>query len=71
MTSNAKSADRVGMFYRTFTDDEASKVYEVKERGQEFIDLLDALGESDEIRRAKARIEEAVMWSVKHIGSGF
>jgi hypothetical protein len=61
--------DRVGMFYRTLSDDENAMIYKIKEQGQEFLDLLNGLGESDETRRAKARIEEAVMWSVKHVSS--
>ncbi|MCY0146900.1 hypothetical protein OEG84_04000 [Hoeflea sp. G2-23] len=59
--------DRVGMAYRSLSMHESAQVHEVKERGQEFIDLLNTLGQSVEVVRAKARIEEAVMWSVKHI----
>lgn len=59
--------DRVGLYYRTLSDSESASVYKIKEQGQEFIDLIDSLGDSDETRRAKARIEEAVMWSVKHV----
>lgn len=67
MTKAMAMRDRVGMFYRTLSDDENATIYKIKEQGQEFLDLIDSLGESDETRRAKARIEEAVMWSVKHI----
>ncbi|GAB4358292.1 MAG: hypothetical protein Kow0026_19100 [Oricola sp.] len=69
MKNEKASNDRVGMYYRTLSDTESAMVFRIKEQGQEFIELIDSLGESDETRRAKARIEEAVMWSVKHVSS--
>ena len=67
MKSNAATSDRVGMYYRSLSEAENQTIYRIKEQGQEFLELIDELGESDETRRAKARIEEAVMWAVKHI----
>ena len=68
--SSTEMTDRVGMFYRSLSMDEAAKVHEIKERGQEFIDMLNTLGTSSETTRAKARVEEAVMWAVKHVAAG-
>lgn len=64
-----KNADAVGMTYRALSSAERDQMYEVKEKGSEFLDLLDTLGASEELELAKVRIEEAVMWAVKHISS--
>jgi hypothetical protein len=61
------AADSVGQFYRVLNDSDQQKMYEIKQEGQHLIDLIDSLGNSKEIERAKARVEEAVMWAVKHI----
>ena len=57
----------VGLTYRPLSSDERERMYCVKEKGQEFLDLLDTLGRSEEMMQAKIRLEEAVMWAVKHI----
>ena len=57
----------VGMVYRPLSSGERENMYSVKEKGQEFLDLLDTLGRSEELKQAKVRLEEAVMWAVKHI----
>lgn len=69
MKNTTSQSDRVGMFYRALSDDEQSVIYQIKQHGQEFIDLIDGLGNSPETAHAKARIEEAVMWAVKHVTS--
>ena len=57
----------VGLTYRPLSTDERERMYCVKEKGQEFLDLLDTFGRSEEMTQAKVRLEEAVMWAVKHI----
>jgi hypothetical protein len=57
----------VGLTYRPLSSDERENMYLVKEKGQEFLDFLDTLGRSPEMGQAKIRLEEAVMWAVKHI----
>ena len=59
MKSNAATSDRVGMYYRSLSEAENQTIYRIKEQGQEFLELIDELGESDETRRAKARIEDS------------
>lgn len=39
----------------------------VKDLGLDFHDFVDAIGSSRETSLAKTKIEEAVMWAVKHI----
>lgn len=53
--------------YRVLTDDEKKAMQEMKDRGLEFWAMLDKLGQSRELSIAKTKIEEAVMWGVKHL----
>ena len=39
----------------------------VKDLGLEMYKLLDHIGSSRELSLAKTKVEEAVMWAVKHI----
>ncbi|WP_246730281.1 DUF7681 family protein [Nitratireductor mangrovi] len=64
-----KNADAVGMTYRALSSAERNQMYEIKEKGREFLDVVDTLGASEELELAKIRLEEAVMWAVKHISS--
>lgn len=64
-----RNEDAVGLTYRSLTKDEQDLMYTVKERGKEFLDLLDQIGTSNEIALSKVKIEEAVMWAVKHIST--
>ena len=53
--------------YRGLTDAEKEQMQAVKETGLAFWQQLDAIGSSRELSIAKTKIEEAVMWGVKHI----
>ena len=53
--------------YRTLTNDEKLQMREVKDLGLRFHDLCAVIGTSRELSLAKTKIEEAVMWAVKHI----
>jgi hypothetical protein len=64
-----QNSDAVGLTYRSLTGAEREAMYSVKEKGKEFLDMLDALGSSPELTVSKQRIEEAVMWAVKHISA--
>ena len=55
--------------YRVLNDDEKAQMTMIKDFGAGFIDLCDAAGSSREISIAKTKIEEAVMWAVKHVTS--
>lgn len=53
--------------YRVLTDDEKQKMQAVKDTGLAFHELIASLGNSREVSLAKTKVEEAVMWAVKHI----
>lgn len=53
--------------YRVLTVDEKNSMSAIKDAGLEFHDLIGGLGSSRELSIAKIKIEEAVMWAVKHI----
>jgi hypothetical protein len=53
--------------YRLLTDAEKAQMVAVKDIGLKFLQLLDQVGQSRELSLAKTKIEEAVMWAVKHV----
>jgi hypothetical protein len=53
--------------YRVLNDAEKKNMAVIKDMGLKFHDLVAGMGNSREISLAKTKIEEAVMWAVKHI----
>lgn len=53
--------------YRVLSDAEKANMAAIKDKGLEFHSLLSGLGKSREISLALTKVEEAVMWGVKHI----
>ena len=53
--------------YRVLNDAEKANMQAIKDQGLAFHELIAGLGNSREISLAKTKIEEAVMWAVKHI----
>lgn len=53
--------------YKVLNDDEKAAMQKIKDDGLAFHQFLDSLGQSREVSLAKTKIEEAVMWAVKHI----
>jgi len=53
--------------YRVLTDLEKARMKEIKDMGLEFIRYCDTAGQSRELSLAVTKMEEAVMWAVKHI----
>jgi hypothetical protein len=53
--------------YRVLNDVEKANMKMVKDDGLKFIELVGTLGTSRELSLAVTKIEEAVMWAVKHI----
>ena len=53
--------------YRVLTEDEKKTMQTVKDVGKEFYDYLESIGSSRELSLAKTKIEEPVMWAVKHV----
>ena len=69
---NSKSDDRtvnntMRHAYRVLNDAEKANMQAIKDQGLAFHELIAGLGNSREISLAKTKIEEAVMWAVKHI----
>lgn len=53
--------------YRVLTDAEKEQMQKIKDIGLEFHALIEGIGASRELSLSKTKIEEAVMWGVKHI----
>jgi hypothetical protein len=53
--------------YKVLSENEKMYMKHVKDAGKEFHDILEALGQSEELTTAKIKIREAVMWAVNHI----
>lgn len=53
--------------YRVLGDEEKALMKDLKDKGLDFVKACDAAGQSRELSLAKTKMEEAVMWAVKHI----
>ncbi len=53
--------------YRILSDAEKSNMLTIKDYGLALHDFIGGLGNSREVSLAKTKVEEAVMWAVKHI----
>jgi hypothetical protein len=53
--------------YRVLSDAEKANMQQIKDMGLAFHDFISGIGNSREMSIAKTKIEEAVMWAVKHI----
>jgi hypothetical protein len=49
------------------TDEEKLQMHTIKDLGLALHEYLDVLGSSRELSLAKTKIEEAIMWGVKHV----
>lgn len=52
--------------YRVLSTEEKGQMQRIKDEGLNFHDLIGSIGSSRELSIAKTKIEEAVMWAVKH-----
>lgn len=67
-TSDARTVNNTMRHgYRVLTDDEKAAMQSIKDKGLELHDLIAGMGASREISIAKTKVEEAVMWAVKHV----
>lgn len=67
-TSNERTVNNTMRHqYRVLSDDEKAIMAKLKDMGLEFHDYINSLGSSRELSLAKTKVEEAVMWAVKHI----
>lgn len=53
--------------YRVLSDQEKLQIQTIKDMGQALHTTLGTIGDSRELSLAKTKVEEAVMWAVKHI----
>jgi hypothetical protein len=53
--------------YRVLSDAEKVAMQKIKDDGLALWSYLDGLGASRELSLAKTKLEEAVMWAVKHV----
>lgn len=53
--------------YRVLSDDEKAAMQKIKDDALALHEYLASLGMSRELSLAKTKIEEAVMWAVKHV----
>jgi hypothetical protein len=53
--------------YRLLSHTEKIQMQEIKDKGLDLFKYFDALGQSRELSLAKTKVEEAVMWAVKHL----
>lgn len=67
-TSDARTVNNTMRHaYRVLTDEEKANMQVIKDAGLAFHQQTAMLGNSREVSIAKTKVEEAVMWSVKHI----
>lgn len=67
-TSDARTINNVMRHaYRVLSDQEKADMQALKDQGLVLFQQIGALGESRELSIAKTKVEEAVMWAVKHI----
>ena len=53
--------------YRVLTESEKAAMQKIKDDALALHDLLSSFGSSRELSIAKTKLEECVMWSVKHL----
>jgi hypothetical protein len=56
--------------YRVLSDEEKALMQEIKDDGLALWNKIHAIGSSRELAIAKTKLEEVVMWTVKHITGG-
>lgn len=67
-TSDARSVNNTMRHqYRVLSEAEKANMQTIKDMGLAFHEFISGIGNSREISLAKTKVEEAVMWAVKHI----
>lgn len=66
--SDARTANNaVRHQYRVLSDEEKAQMVEIKDLGAAMLTKVQSIGSSRELSLAATKIEEAVMWAVKHV----
>lgn len=67
-TSDARTVNNVMRHaYRVLSEDEKLAMQKIKDLGLDFHNYLESVGTSRELSLAKTKLEEVVMWAVKHL----
>lgn len=67
-TSDARTVNNTMRHkYRVLSDAEKGQMQSIKDLGLELHTYIDGIGQSRELSLAKTKVEEAVMWAVKHV----
>jgi hypothetical protein len=67
-TSDARTVNNTMRHqYKVLSGPEKSAMLEIKDQGLRFHEYCQSLGKSRELSLAQTKIEEAVMWAVKHV----
>lgn len=67
-TSDARTVNNVMRHeYRVLSDAEKVQMRLIKDWGLGAYEMIESIGQSRELSLAKTKVEEAVMWAVKHI----
>lgn len=67
-TSDERTANNVMRHeYRVLSEEEKGQMKDLKDQGLAFIEACEKIGNSRELSLAKTKMEEAVMWAVKHV----
>ena len=67
-TSDERTANNVMRHeYRVLSEEEKAQMKGIKDLGVEFVELCNGIGRSRELSLAISKMEEAVMWAVKHV----
>ena len=53
--------------YRVLSEEEKQAMKQIEDMGLAMHELIESIGQSRELSLAKTKIEEAVMWAVKHL----
>lgn len=67
-TSDARTVNNVMRHeYRVLSDAEKAVMQKIKDDGRALHEFISGLGSSRELSVAKTKLEECVMWTVKHL----
>jgi N-dimethylarginine dimethylaminohydrolase len=53
--------------YRVLSEEEKARMVAIKDAGLHLLELISSIGASRELSLAATKVEEAVMWAVKHV----
>ena len=69
MMTKMTNAEQLCKEYKDLTEEMQKKIYKVKDLGIELLNVFDTFTAKDdrELKLARARIEEGIMWATKHI----